>query len=166
MMRDQILAYMTGRGLTLAQAQSAIDRDDVRWGPEGLHRWAVDDVPAPTSRDLPTESEAASILAEARALATPLPRADFLLALLSMGRTEAHVLAAIAQLPEEEQAAANILFRHRASYRRDHPLVVAMAPALGLTPEQVDAAWVQAVQTLDRSVQPLDTSPAPEPERT
>jgi len=63
MKRDQILAYMAGRGLTLAQAQSAIDRDDVRWGPEGILGWTVADVPAPASRDLPTESEAAAILA-------------------------------------------------------------------------------------------------------
>jgi thiamine pyrophosphate-dependent acetolactate synthase large subunit-like protein len=122
--------------------------------------------PWPVPEQIPSQEDAEALIAQARALATPLPRADFLLALLSMGRTEAHVLAAIAQLPEADQAAANILFRHRASYRRDHPLVVAMAPALGLTPEQVDAAWVQAVQTLDRSVQPLDTSPAHEPERT
>jgi hypothetical protein len=122
--------------------------------------------PWPVPEQIPSQENAETLIAQARALATPLPRADFLLALLSMGRTEDDVLAAIAHLPDAEQAAAEILFRHRDSYRRNHPLVVAMAPALGLTPEQVDAAWVQAVQTLDRSVQPLDTSPAPEPERT
>jgi hypothetical protein len=106
--------------------------------------------PWPVPEQIPSQENAETLIAQARALATPLPRADFLLALLSMGRTEAHVLAAIAQIPEAEQAAANILFRHRASYRRDHPLVVALAPALGLTSDQVDAAWVSAVQTLER----------------
>jgi hypothetical protein len=69
--------------------------------------------------------------------------AQLRLALLGMGITAAMVEAAIDAMPgaEAQREAARIQWEYATSYQRDHPLVVALGAALGLTEAQIDNAW-------------------------
>lgn len=55
--------------------------------------------------------------------------------------------AAIAAMPggtdveENAKIMAKVLFRSGQRFERSHPLFDALAPAVGLTPEQIDTAW-------------------------
>ena len=71
------------------------------------------------------------------------------LALLGLGLTGAQVEAKIAALPgtPAQREAAMIEWKYATTYQRDHPLVVALGAALGLTKAQIDNAW-QGAQTL------------------
>jgi hypothetical protein len=65
------------------------------------------------------------------------------LALLGAGKL-AEVDAAIDALPEPQKSAARIEWDYSSSVRRHQPLVLALAPALDLTDEQLDALFVAA----------------------
>ena len=68
------------------------------------------------------------------------------LALLGLGLTGAQVEAQIATMPgtDTTREAARIEWEYATSYQRDHPLVVALGAALGLTEAQIDNAWREA----------------------
>ncbi len=68
------------------------------------------------------------------------------LALLGLGLTGAQVEAQIAAMPgtPAQREAAMIEWEYATTYQRDHPLVVALGAALGLTEAQIDAAWMEA----------------------
>ena len=68
------------------------------------------------------------------------------LALLRLGVTGAQVEAQIAAMPGTDAAreAAMIEWEYATTYQRDHPLVVALGAALGLTTAQIDDAWKEA----------------------
>jgi hypothetical protein len=76
--------------------------------------------------------------------APKLTRRQLRLQLLAIGITSEQVEAAIAELPEADRAVAMIEWQDASEYVRAHPLIDALAPALGLTTEQLDAAWAQA----------------------
>lgn len=59
------------------------------------------------------------------------------LALLGAGKLD-DVEAALAQMPGPQGRAAQIEWEYAVEIRRDSPLIAALAPALGLTMEQVD----------------------------
>lgn len=67
----------------------------------------------------------------------PVPaitKAQALLYLLSIGKTEADVLAAIATITDPtERAIAEIEWNCRQPFRHDHPLFGALGPAVGIT---------------------------------
>lgn len=65
------------------------------------------------------------------------------LALLGAGKLSA-VDAAINALPEPQKTAARIEWEYSGTVRRNQPLVLALAPALGLTDAQLDALFVAA----------------------
>ena len=69
------------------------------------------------------------------------------LALLGLGLTGAQVEAKIAAMPgtPAEREATMIEWEYRTTYQRDHPLVVMLGVALGLTEAQTDNAWQGAV---------------------
>ena len=71
------------------------------------------------------------------------------LALLGLGLTGAQVEAQIAAMPgtPAEREAAMIEWEYATTYQRDHPLVVMLGLALGLTEAQIDNAW-QGAATL------------------
>ena len=76
----------------------------------------------------------------------PMPtitRRQLRLALLRLGMTNAQVEAQIATMPGTpfEREAALIEWQDATTYQRDHPLVVALGAALGLTEAQIDNAW-------------------------
>lgn len=70
-------------------------------------------------------------------LTDPVPaitKAQALLYLLSIGKTEADVLAAIATISDPaERAVAEIEWNYRQPFRHDHPLFAALGPAVGIT---------------------------------
>ena len=56
----------------------------------------------------------------------------------------AAVDAAIDALPDPQKAAARIEWDYSSTVRRQQPLVLALAPALGLTTGQLDALFIAA----------------------
>lgn len=75
----------------------------------------------------------------------PLTRRQLRLWLLGQGITSADIEAAIGALPAGERDAALIEWRDSSEYHRDHPVLVQVAGVLGLTAEDIDAGWAQAV---------------------
>lgn len=65
------------------------------------------------------------------------------LALLGAGKLAA-VDAAIEALPEPQRSAARIEWDYSSTVRRSQPLVLALAPALGLSTGQLDALFITA----------------------
>lgn len=74
----------------------------------------------------------------------PLTARQLRLWLLGRGITGAMVAAALATLPEPDQEAAEIEWEYSTQYLRDHPLIDQIGAAFDLTPEQIDAGWVEA----------------------
>lgn len=79
----------------------------------------------------------------------PMPTisaAQLRLALLGMGITAATVESAINAMPgtDLQREAARIQWEYATTFPRQHPLVVALGAALGLTEAQIDAAWMGA----------------------
>jgi len=68
------------------------------------------------------------------------------LALRGLGLTGAQVEAAIAAMPgsDMEREAALIEWEYATTFQRQHPLIVAIGAALGMTDAQIDAAWLHA----------------------
>lgn len=72
--------------------------------------------------------------------------AQLRLALLGLGMTGAQVEAAIDAMPgtDMQREAARIQWEYATTFPRQHPLVVAIGAALGMTEAQIDAAWLHA----------------------
>ena len=92
-----------------------------------------------------TREEAA---ADALALSTryrPLNRIQFEFMVEKLGIGTA-VQGAIEAMPDgDEKILARVLFRSGGEFIRSHPLFTTLAPAVGFTSEQIDAAWLQAM---------------------
>ena len=75
-----------------------------------------------------------------------ITRRQLRLALLRLGVTGDQVEAQIAAMPGTpiEREAAMIEWQDATTYERNHPLVVMLGAALGLTEAQIDAAWMGA----------------------
>ena len=75
-----------------------------------------------------------------------LTAAQLRLALLGLGVAAAQVEAAIDAMPgtETEREAARIQWEYETTFQRQHPLVVTLGTALGLTEAEIDEAWRQA----------------------
>jgi hypothetical protein len=100
-------------------------------------------------RDI-TEAEAAEFVASLPGIQPPpmptITAAQLRLALLGMGMTGAQVEAAIDAMPgtDMQREAARIQWEYATTFLRQHPLVVALGAALGLTEAQIDDAWKEA----------------------
>lgn len=83
-------------------------------------------------------------------LTLPLERLDFWLIAAQAGVSKWSVRDRIADLPEDTpesfkyKAEAIAWFEEAKRYRRDDPILVAMAEAEGISAEQLDALWVWA----------------------
>jgi len=75
----------------------------------------------------------------------PLTRRQLRLWLLGRGIMGADIEAAIATLPAGERDTALIEWQDSSEYRRDHPVLAQVAAVLGLTAEDIDAGWAEAV---------------------
>lgn len=86
------------------------------------------------------EEQLTSDNAEVVAFLNPPPsvptisKAQALLYLLMIGKTDANVKAAIATIPDAtKRAIAEIEWDHRLTFHHDHPLFIALGPLLGIT---------------------------------
>jgi hypothetical protein len=93
--------------------------------------------------DLTDEEIAQLPVAQPPAVPSEVTMRQARLALAAAGKLAA-VDAAIASLPEPQKSAAQIEWEYSAAVRRTQPLVLALAPAIGLTSEQLDALFIQA----------------------
>lgn len=77
-------------------------------------------------------------------LTRPISRVQFKAVLRIAGLYDS-VAQAIEAIPDPVQkAVARAKFEDSDSYDRDDPLFVMLAPAIGVTDEQIDALWLQA----------------------
>ena len=74
-----------------------------------------------------------------------ITKAQCLLWLLSQGHTEQDILNAIATITDATaQAQALIEWKYRDPFARNNPLWDQLGPTLGMTPAQIDAAFIAA----------------------
>lgn len=96
------------------------------------------------------EADLAQRAIDAQLMAVPpmpaITAAQLRLALLGLGMTGAQVEAAIDAMPgtDMQREAARIQWEYATTFPRQHPLVVAIGAALGMTEAQIDAAWLHA----------------------
>ena len=84
---------------------------------------------------------------EIRAAMPPLTRRQLRLGLLQNNISTDDIEAAIAAIEDPtERAAAQIEWEDATQYLRTHPLIEQIGAALELTPEQIDAMWMAAVE--------------------
>lgn len=75
-----------------------------------------------------------------------LTRLQFFSGLVSLGLTKAALMAKLAEVHTDpiEFEKARIFVEENQSFERCHPMVSALGPLFGVTPEQIDAAWLAA----------------------
>jgi hypothetical protein len=92
-----------------------------------------------------TVAAAESDLNRLRAWSIPVTPRQFKLALLDIDVFPDTVEAAIATIEDLKlRVAAQIEWREASTFRRDHPLLLQIAPLLGATDEQLDAIFLNA----------------------
>lgn len=76
----------------------------------------------------------------------PLTARQLRIGLLNAGISTAAVSAAIEEIEDEtEREIARIEWKYASEFERDHHLIDMVGDTLGLTPEQINAAWLAAV---------------------
>jgi hypothetical protein len=71
----------------------------------------------------------------------PVTPRQIRLALNAMGVPLVNIENAINALPEPTRTQAWVTWDYSTEFQRNNPLVAALAPALGFTPEQLDQLW-------------------------
>ena len=121
---------------------------------DGQYHVAIDgDLDDPSAVEVPERpSEAhvwqddtwSSVQTQEDPLDYPLLRWQFQAMIDLLGKRTA-IEQAIAALPTvAEQAVATAKLTHSSRFRRDDPLVSGLSAAVGMTPAELDAAWLQA----------------------
>lgn len=76
----------------------------------------------------------------------PLTARQLRLGLIAAGISLSSVEAAIAGIEDAtDREIARVEWEYALQFDRDHPLIDQVGVALGLTPEQIDAAWLAAI---------------------
>lgn len=95
---------------------------------------------------LPPEPEPEPEMPPQEPKLAPLTRRQLRLGLLTNGITTAAVEAAIAAIPDPmDRAVAEIEWADASTYERDHHLIEMVGGVLGLTHEQIDTMWGEAL---------------------
>lgn len=124
-------------------AVSVVRPDDRHGLNPALRRWMADN---PSAAVRPYAPPPAPTQEEARAAMQPLTARQFRLGLVMAGLTPAQVTAAIEAMPDGvEKEKALIEWGYASSFERTHPLIALVGGVLGLSDEQIDALWPQAV---------------------
>lgn len=84
-------------------------------------------------------------LASSSPLSMPLTPRQFHAMVENMGLTDA-LFDAIKAMPQPQRGIAYGAVYYASSYDRNDPMFVLLGPVLGMTPEQIDAAWLQALE--------------------
>lgn len=123
--------------------------------PDGTFVALVDGLPYHVTREDPLYEEAALSGSDAPFEPTPEPPEDIIPPItkrqlrLTLVRNDiplATVEAAIASMPDGlQKQEAQIEWADASTFNRNHPTLLLIASALGLTEAQVDAMWEQAV---------------------
>lgn len=104
--------------------------------------WRVDFDPAAT---IEQRNAAKALLVGYDITSLPIPaisKAQCLLWLLTINKTEADIDALIAAIPDAgNRAVAQIVWKHREPFHRSHPLFNQIGADLGLSPSQIDDAF-------------------------
>lgn len=66
------------------------------------------------------------------------------IALIASGFTLSTIESAIAALPEPDRSFAQVSWEYSVEFQRDNPLILSMAPVLGLTSQQIDNLFIMA----------------------
>ena len=93
-----------------------------------------------------TPEEIAALPPSAPPVMPTITAAQLRLALLGIGITAVTVETAIDAMPgtDTQREAARVQWEYATFFPRQHPLVVGIGAALGLTEAQIDAAWLHA----------------------
>lgn len=92
-----------------------------------------------------TEEEAAADLVAAAFRFRPLNRIQFEFMVEKLGIGSA-ISGAIEAMPSgDEKILARVLYRSGQLFERSHSLFTVLAPAVGMTSEQIDEAWLAAM---------------------
>lgn len=84
---------------------------------------------------------------ETRAAMPSLTARQLRLGLVGGGFSITQVENAIAAIPDEQQrSVAEIEWEYASQFERMHPLIGQVGDALGMTPEQIDQMWEQALE--------------------
>lgn len=95
----------------------------------------------------PYESPPPPTPEEIRSVMPPLTARQLRLGLIGGGFSLSAVEATIDAIPDEQQkAVAEIEWQYAVQFERMHPLIKQVGASLGLTPEQIDAMWEQALE--------------------
>lgn len=123
-------------------------RGEVWWSPNGEVK-EIDFLGDPVERgysQTPPEPETPPQIDPLPPLETPLERLDFWLVAASAGISKWSVRDRIAAMPEGvEKNEAIAWFEDSPRYRRNDPLLISLAEAEGIPPEQLDTLWTWAV---------------------
>lgn len=104
-----------------------------------IRQWLVD------NPDFPIEPYVAPTIEEIRAAMPAITPRQLRLTLVRNGYSLANVDAAIAGLPDgPAKDEASIEWEYGTSFDRNSPTLLAIADAMAMTPEAVDAMWSQA----------------------
>jgi len=111
---------------------------------------AVPDDPRNRHRQMISEWEAAGNTIPAaddvQPIAPPLTARQLRLGLVTNGFSLDQVEAAIAAIEDPQQrAVASIEWEYASQFERSHPLIAQVGAALGLTAEQIDQMWIEAL---------------------
>ena len=125
-----------GRRLDRPEDKITVTPAEVGWS---FGDYELVEAPPPPEPEPPTPEEI-------RANMFPLTARQLRLGLVAAGILPSQVDAAIAAIPDEQaKAVAEIEWEYASQFERNHPLIVQIGTALGLTVEQIDTMWADAL---------------------
>lgn len=127
----------------LKTAGAAVEQVSATYS-EGVNTWAY--LPAEAVADPTFQTLIESFDIETPVVSIPnISKAQALLWLLSIGKFEADVIAAVNTIPDPmSRQVALIEWNYKQPFVRSDPLFDSLGAALGLTPLQLDAAFIAA----------------------
>lgn len=113
---------------------------------DNRHRRMLADWEAGGNTIAPYEPPPSPTPEENRATMPPLTARQLRLGLIGGGFSLSDVEATIDGIPDAQQkAVAEIEWQYAVQFERMHPLIEQVGASLGMTPEQIDALWEQAL---------------------
>lgn len=140
-------SYPAGLPLEITLSSGFIRTDPASFSPVEIADAGYVEAPAqpaynPETEQLGWDGEAWTVTLIPPTPLSPLSPRQMLIALYSIGITEAMVLAELETIADPQERAIALIEWHKAGMiERDHPLVADLAVTFALPPEQIDALW-------------------------